>query len=965
MPYRFLISALVVLALLAAGLGQAWRSYRAFLDRRAVEHESQLTHDDPAVRLEASTALLRMKPDRHELRLVRAQALIDRARHVEAWQTLDDMGSLPPALLREAMALRAECQLAEAQRIIESADPRTHADRLREAESWINQTENLSRLIPTRTGDRDLADAVLARAMDLRAELLRVEALILEADLAQGDDSPAVGESVTLHDVRVAAFRRQAEELDTRLIRLCESLMARAPGDYRPYETLVHLWHRRGDRPGARRAAQRLAQLPRVGRATAGEVALTLLSLESTRNLETGPQEIDIARRLLDHPGLQGSDPLRKIETARVHLALREGRFQEADSLLKQVADAAGGHSRLAALQAHAFVGLGRAQDAANLLGRYADRMPTPFILNAQAEALWVLGQRDRAVGALRDSADLNPTMLATRLRLAQLLTELANPIEAEPDIRAAAELSPDHSAVRALQVQLLLARGQVDPLADWMERYLAGRSPSPPDVVALVLWAAMDEPPEVERLALRLLDQDPADGLAPMARMWTTLEPAARSHVASLLVQAAIEHVDSDPLARLPLASPLPAGLLAPTIEPLGYPRHERLALELADAAWVATPDREIARAGAALTLLLDAAPSERELWLARWKPVGASDAAERSAIMRSIQAMNEQAQPAAPPQDPVTNDMGALPEKSSFRTWLGLQEALAGGDAEEFLRRAAAALRAKPWSEAIILRVLSWADRKSDPELAERWLRLAQVAAPQAAGMSRARWAIAHARADEALSLLEPMLREYPHAAEISVRAAALRSLVMVRRQEVDAALSALETLAVDARLRRPHLRHAVARALASAGRQRAAASTLTTALLPDSPARAVAASLLPCEDWLDARRLDAEIDPRLAARPNDPVLLWLKARAFARRGDARAGLPLLSRAIQARPTSPVLALERVRLLAAVGDEPGRAAALESLRSLTDRAAWPDLIPPQPVVGGGLGNALTDHSP
>ena len=142
-------------------------------------------------------------------------------------------------------------------------------------------------------------------------------------------------------------------------------------------------------------------------------------------------------------------------------------------------------------------------------------------------------------------------------------------------------------------------------------------------------------------------------------------------------------------------------------------------------------------------------------------------------------------------------------------------------------------------------------------------------------------------------------------------------------------------------------------------------AAASTLTTALLPDSPARAVAASLLPCEDWLDARRLDAEIDPRLAARPNDPVLLWLKARAFARRGDARAGLPLLSRAIQARPTSPVLALERVRLLAAVGDEPGRAAALESLRSLTDRAAWPDLIPPQPVVGGGLGNALTDHSP
>jgi Flp pilus assembly protein TadD len=138
----------------------------------------------------------------------------------------------------------------------------------------------------------------------------------------------------------------------------------------------------------------------------------------------------------------------------RAALALREGRFAEAEQLAARVLRGSRTDNAAVSILAHALLAQNRGAEAIEPLEKAVRRVGDPSIETLLGAALGSAGQREQAIEQLRRTAARRPPFLAAFQELAGQLAKAGRGNEAITAIESALALAPD-----AIQLRLDLAR--------------------------------------------------------------------------------------------------------------------------------------------------------------------------------------------------------------------------------------------------------------------------------------------------------------------------------------------------------------------------------------------------------------------------------------------------------------------------------------------------------------------------
>lgn len=888
-------AAVLGLALVMGGM-MFWFGHRR--QAKLAELAPQLEAIDPFDRLKVGREMLDLDARRADARMAMADAYITLGKHKDVHTILQPVLAGRSKVRPRALAISIDSLLTEAGDAITRAAPRSLDVTVQRVEGLLDEAETLRADLARTHGVKVMVAMIEARMIETRAALLDVR--IAQRELSLKRDKAGTPEPVTglwidapapTEDAQLKQWRNELAQLNTKLERFCVRAARMDANMPTPYAVLFRLALRRGEYDLARKAAGKLGRLPGLSRRLAGRTAETLLNLERQYHTETRRVDIALAQRLLTHDELEGIATLR-YTLARATLALRIGRPDIAAETLAPVLERYPGHPHATILLAGSLVDRGRAAEAVDLLVALNDRVPTVEGRYAEARAHHAAGHIDRGNDLLRQALELDSTDLPSLIAIAGALAQAGHINEAVGDIAIAAQLAPHHSAVIALQTQLLVEGSDHGDLVD---RYKATFKDRPVTADDALLAAAMmlDDTDRVTAEVDRRLERDPSDVRALIGKFWTAATPHARADVAGIAVATLLEQVDRDPLLW-PGPPALPAmerragadALRSPLL-----PSPHELALEMVDVALDRWPDQPLLKQirgdlGAAL---------------------GHADAAGF--------------------QQPDT------PLRKQWATLLDT-----GATSDEALK---ALLTEHPWDLPAVLLAMRRHVEAGDFDAAERIVELAGRINAKLGLLARSRLHLARGDHAGALHDATMMTRDEPVGSFVRYYGGEINARAHLAAGSSELAVNVLENLAISSPMGQMRVKLAAIDALAQVERDNAAiAAVIAMTDDVDLEPRWLDRLMARAEVVMPARRRVGMIDAMLDRMGDEPLLLVYKAQALIESGDLTSAHQALALATMKRPDAPRVKMLQATLAQSLGSQDAADAIYRSMVETPGRA-------------------------
>ncbi len=920
--------------------------------------EQQLTHTDPSVRLAGASGLLEFEPARPDALLVFAEASLELAEYDEAREKLISLRDLAEAGesidLAKVTRLHADTCLLQAGTIVAQSDP-TDADSIEDrVERLVGEAEEQrARLatLPDQTTSSLLIDVGVA---DVRSALLRLEARELEGNIInkrlaeQEDEAKLI--SITLADVR-----GKIAEQDGLLVEAADQVLSADPSNQVARRRLVDMHLRSGRLDEARKQAEAMASQEKLDPVTAGRIANLLLDLDFSFGEAVTVEDLRIARKLIEHPTVRDAKHP-SLELARLFLLHHEAEPSEvidvAYKLFSRPAFAR--HPRVVQIYTMALIAAGDARAAIDTIRPYNEQaMPSYEALSQYVLGAAYIAADNRALGdqALRESVRLKPDSLPPRVMLAESLVDQGRLGAAEPDIRAAAQINPDHPKVIALYARLAVESDDRRPLYERVESAL--NDPSfelTPHHAVLAVSMAMDEVERGKRSVSLLLKDSPNDALGLIGRAWGQATPQQRAAVARIVTRSVWLALQRDPMSepRWPTYTRLSAQAMQPpqpsdsgptpedaiaTIEQLRrnyfVPRIEQVALDLATLALERWP--------AQAALVADAAVLQ--LWL------GDDDAARRN--LKTLTAEQREAEGVAPVhawlagEDVDVTGEGAegkpvgLPPRLQ---WLALATALRGDSYLATHGAVHAILTDHPWADLAVIEAMRKAIERGDHDRALAWTTVAHGVNPRLGALLRVRYLLSVGRLEDAADEGEQLITDLDPNAVVRWQAAEVRARTHLAMGRPGAAIADFTNAALVAPYHNMGLMRAAVDVAVAGDRLQSARDTLAR-LLGDERTPPYWRDLLLAR-YAEIRPNDEfgnQVERLLVFRSGDPLLRWYRARAH----EAVGGDEALDRAEQTYQGLLDDAPKSPRVLLAAADLAIRRQKLDVARGLLNRLA------------------------
>ncbi|MCE9589514.1 MAG: hypothetical protein K8S99_03205 [Planctomycetes bacterium] len=875
-------------------------------DANMGELEHRLAGGDPEARRAAAAMILRVRPDHPEALMVSAEGLLDLGKREDARRILEGMTARADAPgFRRAVMLLTRTYLDEAADQVYTGDVDLALER---AEPLIDQAlEVRGRVKDDEGGDMLLIEA---RAMDLRATLLerRLRARSLELAKARAVNYEQQVESLA-QAVDETATLITAE--DIKLAAVCLRANQAAPED--PYAYLYNFrrFLRAGNTAEARAVAGRLLGLKIIDRAVAGEVAHTLLSIESIYARPVTPQDISVAHALLSSPALSRTPSLWH-RLAETELALEEHRPADAERLARAILGdpESQGHPRATNLLARAMIDQNRASEAVAFMTRFNDRVLTSDGLMMQGMAHLADGDNNRAREVLRQSLDLDPQNLPARLAMIQSMVERNAVLEADQDILIAQKISPDHPRVVAFCARLFIEKLDRRSLLKLLAPVVTPQAVTPRDV-RLAALMALDDRAALEPVVAARLGGKASDVLAIFADAWLRCGARRRWETAFLINHCLFDALTSDPL-RLAHAPVSPAPL-DPSLLPVITPESDAPMVPSEVDARYFVPS--LPQAALAVTeVAVDRWPGERPallpvmIELALWS--GRDEAARR--LLSEVSPPPAEGTLLAAVRDylggSTPTSLDGLPA-SPTRYWLQLAVALRSSDSDRPLLRLTSLITAHSWAEPALLMFMRTELERDDVVGAKLAIEATQKLNPEMARLATGRLNLAQRYPREAMEEADVVGHDEAADSEVRIQAAeiAARAYLLVGQSEM--ATFAFDSLSYSMPDRKLDMRmHALDILILS--RKTATASASSLAVEAQNARAVLDRVLVRAATIMPPQRLNVLIDNILLYQPNEPILWLHQANAQVASGELGRARRLLERLRQVVPDAPRIA-------------------------------------------------------
>jgi len=748
----------------------AWTSRDIATPEQLRVWRTELTDLDPTVRLTAAEGLLKHTGEDIDVRFVRAEALASLHRHDSARDELADLISQDWHGLRDSLRLMIECNLLDARSRIAAASPHTVEFVTGAVEPLLAETQDLIELLRTEGGSNIDAFVYEARVVAHRVGVSWLALRAMQIDRDKVEASEAIEEAQLL-DLDYEKARLDLGKWETRLIEACETVIGIDPSNPWGYRLMFEMHFGRQRFEKARQIAERVANERFVERRLAGELASALINIELSDAIMTTDNDVQLAGMLLNHEGLYG-DAESHYHLGYAAWSLVNGDTQTAREHCTDVLAVSPTHPRARCHLAMALISERRFDDAIAVIGPV---MSTHRI--AQAHYLYgaALLTRNRpedvseGIKHLRKALDLDESLLAARLMLAETMVAQGFLNDAEQDVIAAVGIQPNHPRVEAIRARLMVEAMDLEAVRKAIDQRAASEhTPLTADDVVLAVYMALDDDPTVRKHLQQRRRRQPYDVLTLIAAGWLDADRIERQEVAGTFVRGLIELVDVHPLQEpfppsiLAIDAPLPRHSSGPaareatgaakiTADPLRtnrfVPWFENEALRLVIAAQRQWPDDKKLTAARALL----------EAWLGddvgarvTFRELSDEDLADRPDLRAIRHWVNDQTREA---QHLLADAQG---QDADAAAWLWLQVMSAArrenANIEKPLRRL---LAAHPWAGPVLMSLLRPHVEKSDMHLAERLMSTIEDACPNTAlaQVMRARLDLCAGNAPQAL--------------------------------------------------------------------------------------------------------------------------------------------------------------------------------------------------------------------
>ncbi len=948
-----LVAGLMAVTLLSVNL---WHRYT--LPGKVAEWRSQLTDEEPAVRIAAAESILRLSRDDAQARLVLATAYLDSLRFGPARDILQPLMITDSPSRIHALILMADSYLLEAGQQAADIAPSSADLASVRIEALLNEAQTLQRTLATMPEAGAVPLLMDARIFDIRATVVQTKLRTLDIELSKATAADAESQ-VHAVGVQLAEWRGQLNELNQRVEALCLQALSTYPGELRPHALLVRRFQRLGDQAKIRQTLELLAQHKgNMDRVVVGQVILAFLDLEWSHGWIISKEDWQLVDRLLHHASLTGTRTI-DFRLAQTQLALQRADWETVLAQARETMRVFEGHPRAICQYNLALAQMGQLQEAMRNLAALNDKRRSPYAKYTLGRLYLLDHQPKMAMEQFRQALDLENHLVAPRLAIVQTLIQQGYIQEAANDIRSLYRRAPLHPEAVQAHVQVMVEFMELENLATLVRAHSdpAGDNQGW-QAVGIVTALLLDDLPTAQGLARQRLKTKPIDVLANVALVLDPKAQNRRFQLAGMLAAVMLDMMDADPLQRLvpprrvqglaDLARPgmasqnngdddvlsmaINPNLPPPTTEgsnlpvvgavdlaslSLGrfVPPSYRAGLELAEAALDRWPGQQLLRRHALTLSLLAEDADAREL---HWLTLSSqSDNAADNIVLGAVAAYERLDWSAL--QDQLQNwpiDDATYPDV--LRTWLDLSQLAAGPGQAGLLRPAMRkALHDHPWCEPILLSALRETLARRDLELTFGLMQDAKQITPQMALLTSARLGLATQRLHDAGGDLELLLTKEGTASELRIIAADPNVQMLIALGRTEQAAGLLERLGTSCHYRRYAMLLSAADLLQEMGRSNTAVSILTAvAADPQISPRWLDAALQRLVEVLPAERAVRLLDNMMQLQPGQWVVRVHQALALIKAGDMAGAREVMSYLERVSPGVPRLAGLQVQI-------------------------------------------------
>ena len=886
---------------------------------------------DPQARLNAIDQILRLDPQRNDLVLKQAEMLAAMGRYEKARKAVSHLlgDGQDQSYRTQALILFADSCLREAANWIAGSTIDGLATTTKQCTRLLAQAQEAFGKLGNDSDTVYIVNMLKARRVSVQAALLRLELEVQQAEFAKARAADFDDLAANL-GVEVAQIKREIRSLGNELVDLCDWAIKNDPTDPLPRELLFQMWADTGRFDDARRVAGELAGLPNLNDATAGRIANVLLNVETLYAGETTRENVAIAVRLLEHPGLSGGKDI-EFRVAQVTLAMHRRDYGLAEQLAREVLRKYRGHPKAMCLLALAMVNQGRGDEAVDLLMSFNERVTSPYVRYALGMAMLSINRPKHGREMLRQTLDLQPMNLLARVALAQSLVDEGYVIEAEPDILRAVSLASDHWHVLQLQVRLLVRQLDRKNLLEMLaDQFADEANPLRWQHAAIVTAMAIDDTAQVKGFTDQRLEEYPADVIAMIGVSWLHAAPNRRVDISAFAVRALLDILNDDPLARLGPPVPgvfvehskieMPRGVdIDPIINARFVPWPKQQAMDLVDVALVHWPGEP---------LLLDLG-AQLSLWAGKSHlAVGYLGRLERSGAAPSAGASAVSAFVRREPLD-LSSILGRQPSRRKHSSvsptirLVMLADALRRGEVASAENTLTELLVQVPWPEQALLMAVMDAFQQGDRKKVSAWLDVAKQVNTSVALLTKARVDLALEQPNDALHAVRSLLNsEQVAASELSRIASEVLARTYIKLKQTNLAIGVFEDLALSARDQKLEMRIAVIDTLLDTQQHEAAIAALMSFMSRDDvPPRLMDRLLIRAKTVMPAKDLIEWIDEKQSIHREDPLRSLYKAMCLSELGDDDEARKVVQSVLKGYPQATRAQIAMARLAVSTG--------------------------------------------
>ena len=894
MRRRLIIGVTVLIVALAGGVWLISISRQQDSAEQVEKLSDRLDSPDPTARLRAAEGILQHDPGHEEAAVVRIESLMAMGRHSLARDLLIDLEhELPKSLHGDVLAMYAESCLSEAEVWVVSSTVNAIGETANRFDVLVDEAD-LTREDLRRVGvDERVVDRLRAKSLYVRGAMLRLR-LRREMEEATKINAVDLGNTSNPKNASIEDFEQRIAVLDSELVKLCGRLMATDTLDPWPRQLLFQMRIDTKDLEAARRVASGLIDLPQIEASQAGKFVNVLLDLEVVCSGYSSEQDVEISRRLLNHPSLDSPiDINHRIASAR--LALRDGRNEDAESVLRDVLKQHRMHPTATCLLAHSLIGQDRGGEAIRLVRPLNQRVRSARVRYALADAMLAEGETEQGRELLRQCLEIRPGYLPAAIRLTQSLVESGYITEAERDINAAIEINADHPEVLRLWMTLLVEKLDRAGMIRLIEkRFTDDPVPFGWENVALALTMVANDVPLASSLIDGRLAQNPGDTIALLGEVWLSTDLYRRFNISGVLARAILDELDADPLMK-----PVPTVVYSKQDSAQGI---------------IGGPDETIPTPGRYVAWPTDVALDVVTVALERWPNEAVLiDLAARLSLWTGQTEL----------ADIISDDSANGHPPVQTKQWAGLVNALDRNEYNEAKTILMDMLANSPWPErAWLLAMQDLVIYDDNAQLAFEWLEEAEKANPRLIGLMRSRVNIHLGHAAVATHDFKRLLYDEGSDTEFRLLASDVLARERLASGSIEPAVSVFEDLALSVHDQRAALQIAALDILLENKRTRTAVISLR-ALLADGQIKprwrdeALARALT----VMGPTRFMGMVNGLLESSGDDPLLLYYKALALGQTGQDKEAEEIMTNLLDANPDAIRVVMELGRLAASNG--------------------------------------------